>query len=748
MNILFYCLTAFIISLLVSLVSLHRILKLCHRYKLYDLPNARKVHKSGVPRLGGAAFLPALLCAFFITIAIMRNVEGTYVESVHFSTLFIGSGVLFVYMIGVIDDLFSCSAIMKFIIESIAALIFVSSGLYLDSLFGFCGVDMLPLWVAYPLSIFFTLLITNAYNLIDGIDGLSSSLSVVALAVYTYYFAGMNLPVFCIVSVSLIASLLVFLPYNLWGNAERGTKTFMGDSGSLFLGITLSYFTLKLSQKNGTVTITEPNGLLVSFSVILVPCFDLCRVAMCRIMHGHSIFTPDKTHIHHKFMAKGFGMHPTAAIIVGIQCFFLILNLSLAYWGSGMEFIIGLDVVIYTLLHVWLPNPTDIPHESISTPASQSGARVVGGTRRRILHVSKYYPPYVGGIEDVCKNIVENIPEHEQMVFCFNTTASNVDEVVNGIHVIRIGLWREIARQPLSWHYSSMFRRILHNYKPDVVHLHAPNPFSSVFCLLHVKSSTKLVIHWHSDIVVNPVLHALFSPLERLLLHRADVIIATSPNYIEGSELLRQHRDKCRIVPNTIIKEKLDGNYEPCKVEEIKRKYGKFVFFLGRHVTYKGIEYLIDAAREMGPDTNFVIAGKGPLTQSLIDRSAGLTNVNFVGRIPDEELSNYMSACSVFAFPSITKNEAFGVVLAEAMYCGAVPVSFNIDGSGVNWVSINNETGIVVPNSDVKAYVEALRKLLDDESLRRKYSAAAHKRVVDMFMPECIRPTLLNIYES
>jgi glycosyltransferase involved in cell wall biosynthesis len=136
------------------------------------------------------------------------------------------------------------------------------------------------------------------------------------------------------------------------------------------------------------------------------------------------------------------------------------------------------------------------------------------------------------------------------------------------------------------------------------------------------------------------------------------------------------------------------------------------------------------------------------LTKELHNRAAGLTNVHFLGRVPDEDLGNYFKACTVLAFPSITKNEAFGVVLAEAMYCGAVPVTFTIDCSGVNWVSIGNETGIEVPNRDLQEYTKALTTLLENDELRATYSCAAQKRVKSMFLPDIATATLYDIYNN
>lgn len=352
-----YCLMAFCISLLVSFFLLKGTLALCRTHKWYDTPDARKIHQSGIPRLGGIIFMPALLCGVIITIAIKNYIETAQINLFHPAVIIMGGGMLCVYIIGIFDDLLDCNAKLKFAIQFLAALCLVGCGLYIDSLYGFLGIDELPLWIAYPLSVFLCLLITNAYNLIDGIDGLSSSLSLVALLIYTYYLSSMGLLVLCLAALSLIASLLVFLPFNIWGSTKKGTKTFMGDSGSLFLGIILSYFTLKIGQRNGIISLNNENGLLIVYSTIIVPCFDLCRVALCRLRRGQGIFSPDRTHIHHKFMAKGFSMHTTTALIVALQCLYFSLNICLWHIDVQLEFILCLDIILFTLLNIWLPNP-------------------------------------------------------------------------------------------------------------------------------------------------------------------------------------------------------------------------------------------------------------------------------------------------------------------------------------------------------------------------------------------------------
>ena len=172
-------------------------------------------------------------------------------------------------------------------------------------------------------------------------------------------------------------------------------------------------------------------------------------------------------------------------------------------------------------------------------------------------------------------------------------------------------------------------------------------------------------------------------------------------------------------------------------VDEIRRKYHykKIVFFVGRHAAYKGINYLIEAEKYIQSDCIFLIGGRGPETERL----KAMTNsdrIKFIGRIPNEYLRCYYYAADIFAFTSCTKQEAFGIALAEAMYCGCVPVTFTIEGSGANWVSIKDKTGIEVSLGDTKAYAAAIDKLLADRDLHLKYATAGKDRIVRMFTSE------------
>ena len=308
-------------------------------------------------------------------------------------------------------------------------------------------------------------------------------------------------------------------------------------------------------------------------------------------------------------------------------------------------------------------------------------------------------------------------------------------DVVNGHKVYRVATWVNVARQALSLSYFWVLRKAIEEFKPDVIQFHWANPFPAAVLLTMIPKNVKLIIHWHMDIIKQKRIYPLIKPVETALLKRADMVCVTSPQYRDGSLPLQPFKDKVRIVQNAMDEDNFilrEGDEE--KIEAVKAKYGHIpiVFFIGRHIQYKGLPHLINAERFVKSDCVFVIAGKGPLTEEL-KAQCHSDRVHFVGRLSDEELKLYHYAASVFAFPSITKNEAFGVALAEAMYCGTPAVTFTIPGSGVNWVSLNGETGIEVPNGDDEAYAKGIDTLLEDKELNEKYGKAAHQRVVDNF---------------
>lgn len=358
---------------------------------------------------------------------------------------------------------------------------------------------------------------------------------------------------------------------------------------------------------------------------------------------------------------------------------------------------------------------------------------------KKILHISKYYYPFSGGTEQIARDVVLALKgEYEQKVIAFNDGKEDKLDIVDGIEVTKCGCFTKIAAQSLSVSYGKHLHKVMKEFNPDIVVFHYPNPFVTALLLRELKNTkAKLVVYWHLDIVRQKYLKLLFAPQNRSLLARADKVIATSPNYIEGSKWLQSVKEKCIVVPNCINVERMTITPEIEKRAAEIRKENKdktICVAVGRHTEYKGFTYLVQASKLLDDKFRIFITGKGELTEKLHEEAKDDTKITFTGRIDDVELKALILASDIFCFPSITKNEAFGLALAEGMYYKKPAVTFTIPGSGVNYVSLDKVTGIEVENRNVEKYADAMRILSKNKELRLKYGKAGKERVENNFL--------------
>ncbi len=370
---------------------------------------------------------------------------------------------------------------------------------------------------------------------------------------------------------------------------------------------------------------------------------------------------------------------------------------------------------------------------------------------KKILHISKYYFPYHGGLEDIARSIVMEMREqYEQRVLCFNHTCKEtIRSTEDGVEIVRIKAPFTVSSQPISFSYLHVLRQEIRSFRPDIIHVHFPNPLVGLFLLLIPLDGIRLIIHWHSDILGKQVLYRLYRPLEQRILQRADAILVTSPQYKEYSAPLRKFSEKIHILPNIVHEPKLLFQPEDKQaVKRIKDQFSekKIVFFLGRHVPYKGVDILLQSVPYLSDTCVVVIGGTGEQTAYWQQLAAPYGDkVQFVGELHDDEKRRFLYASDVFAFPSIDRREAFGVALTEALYCGVPAVSFRIEGSGSMWVNQNGKTGIVVENIDPHAFAEAINTLVQDDVLRARYSKAAHQWIKKNFLKDQLY-LLLTVY--
>ena len=365
-----------------------------------------------------------------------------------------------------------------------------------------------------------------------------------------------------------------------------------------------------------------------------------------------------------------------------------------------------------------------------------------------ILHISKYYYPDLGGIETVAKYLAEGMTAYRNIVLCFATDGKYSEEDQGGVKVYRVPVNFSFMSQDVAFSYRKVLRKLLRQERPAAVHVHCPNPYVYPLVCSCVGKKTKVVLHWHSDILAKGLMYHIVKPFETAVLRRADLIISTSPNYIPDSKPLQQYIDKVRVAQNGLITERFDlqdGDKE--KIREIHERYQgrKIVFTCGRHIPYKGLDNLIKADAYIKSDCVILIGGEGPADKELKAIPCS-DRVKFLGRLTDDSLRHHLHAADIFAFPSNTKAEAFGIALAEAMYCRCAPVSHAIEGSGVNWVSVDKETGIVVPLNDIKAFAQAIDTLADDDNLRLRYAEAARQRIIENFTTQKAVAVMSSIY--
>ena len=372
---------------------------------------------------------------------------------------------------------------------------------------------------------------------------------------------------------------------------------------------------------------------------------------------------------------------------------------------------------------------------------------------RKILHISKYYYPFSGGTEQIARDVVLSLKnEYIQKVIAFNDEKKDKIDNVDGIEVVKCGCFTKIADQSLSISYERNLHNLMEDFNPDIVVFHYPNPFVAALLLRELKKSkAKLVLYWHLDIVRQKYLKLLFTSQNKSLLARADKIIATSPNYIEGSKWLQSVKTKCIVIPNCINVERMEITQEiEKKVLNIRaqNKNKTICVAVGRHTEYKGFSYLIQASKFLDDSFHIYITGTGELTEKLHEEARGDKKITFTGRIDDDELKSLILASDLFCFPSITKNEAFGLALAEGMYYEKPAITFSIQGSGVNYVSLDKVTGIEVENRNVKKYADAMRLLAQNEELRVKYGKAGKKRIEENFLSTQFTKNIRNMFKS
>jgi len=348
----------FFLCVLLAGFLIPQILLIAYRRNLFDEVNERKIHKGLVPRLGGIAFVPVIFVSIAVALA-TNNRLGFGAFSTAFSETYISLLCTFIalellYLVGIADDLIGIKYRAKFVVQLVCAVSLICGGLWFSDLGGVFGIHDVPMWIGYPFSLVVIVFLINAINLIDGIDGLASGLSSTACIIYGVSFMLIGEYAYAVISFATLGVLVPFFYYNVFGNVQKHSKIFMGDTGSLTIGLILAMLGIKLYVYDSN-TAFGINTAVLAFSPLIVPCFDVVRVYMFRIRQHRSPFLPDKSHIHHKLLAVGMKPRTAMISIVIVSLLFSAANFLLSkYLNVNINILIVGDVVVWTLANISL----------------------------------------------------------------------------------------------------------------------------------------------------------------------------------------------------------------------------------------------------------------------------------------------------------------------------------------------------------------------------------------------------------
>lgn len=352
-------LSAFLLAVSLGRLLIPYILLISYRKRLFDPVDPRKSHTQRVSRLGGVTFVPiqCVLVVMTLVICYQNNLVDFGLEVFEVYPMLMGlvCGLVILFVLGISDDLIGVSHKVKFAIQVLVASFLPLSGVWINDMYGVFFITYLSPWVGVPLTIFAVVLIINAINLIDGIDGLCSGLvmvgSLVLGVLFAYYEAWLH-ALFAFITAGL---LIPFFQYNVFGISRKKRKIFMGDSGSLTLGLSMAFLSISYAMNNPHVKPFSEGAIVVAFTVLLVPVLDVARVMWARFRAGRHVFMPDRNHIHHKLLDAGLGHQKAMLTIMGLAAFFCVFNAITVQLMSN-NIVLALDLLLWWVFHVVLDN--------------------------------------------------------------------------------------------------------------------------------------------------------------------------------------------------------------------------------------------------------------------------------------------------------------------------------------------------------------------------------------------------------
>lgn len=314
-------LLSFLSSLIIVVIAIPSVIRVSYLKHLYDVPDERKSHKDVVPTLGGLAIFAGLMISSSLCLPTSHGLQYNYL---------VGS-LMIIFFIGIKDDILITAPIKKLLGQLLATTILVVlGGVRITSMYGFLGIEELSPEIGSVLTIFTLIVIMNGFNLIDGINWLSAGVSVVVTSALSIWFIANHYWGFGVISVSLLGSLIGFLWFN-----KTPAQIFMGDTGSLIIGLVIGYLCINFIQLNPEAPNYSFNSVpILTFGILIVPLFDTLRVFVWRAFKGKSPLSPDKNHIHHRLLELGWAHLKSSIVIMIFNSLFILMCFFLRNIGS------------------------------------------------------------------------------------------------------------------------------------------------------------------------------------------------------------------------------------------------------------------------------------------------------------------------------------------------------------------------------------------------------------------------------
>jgi glycosyltransferase involved in cell wall biosynthesis len=368
----------------------------------------------------------------------------------------------------------------------------------------------------------------------------------------------------------------------------------------------------------------------------------------------------------------------------------------------------------------------------------------------RILHSYKVFPPdVVGGITEVIAYIAEGMaPRHESSLLVARSRGWGRRYTFGTIPVEALFSFGTLLSTPIAPSFPFVLAQ--RSRQAALVALHQPFPLNDIGVALGLPREIALVVHWHGEIVRQRSLTGLVAPFIRRTLARAQRIIVSHPTLVSESSFLAAHAEKCAVVPYGIdvpYWAELDSAQRR-RVEELRFRYPRLVLAIGRLVPYKGFDVLIEALRHV--DATAIIVGEGTLRNDLLrmaQQRGVAERVILAGMLSRDDLNVHLHAARLYAFPSVSAAEAFGIVQIEAMAVGLPIVNTNLP-TGVPHVARHGLEALTVPPNDPVALAAAIAQLLADRELAQRLGAAARRRATAEYDLQNFIKRIEDVYDQ